>query len=145
MHPVGDQLDVGVSNWGIILSLKRTVRSIYFSFKLVNYTGPLNGIIRQFSVSLASFLMFNYSVTNNKSGHFLNSICLLKGKLNYSQLPNERLRPESYILDLFIESCRPTVHCASEQHGSKSVPVVPESLSVSSVWEILAASWELLH
>lgn len=83
----------------MFLPLNRTVRRIYFSFKLINYTGPFeqnNKVVLRF---FAQLLTFNYSVTNNKSGHFLNSICLLRGKLNYSQLPNKRLRHESYILD----------------------------------------------
>ncbi len=50
--------------------------------------------------------MFNYSVTNNKSRHFLNSICLLRAKLNYSQLPNERRRHELYILDSSVHVYR---------------------------------------
>ncbi len=50
--------------------------------------------------------MFNYSVTNNKSRHFLNSICLLRAKLNYSQLLIERRRHELHILDSSVHVYR---------------------------------------
>lgn len=136
------------SDWGIILSLKRTVRSVYFSFKLVNYTGPFECNIKAVLRFFGQLLMFNYSVTNNKSGHFLNSICLLKAKLNYSQLPNERLRHESHVLDSRarvyrkLSTNRTLRIWAARKKICSRCSRVP---SVPSVWETLAASWERLH